>query len=122
MIGALEGSIIHKKNNSFIVMVAGVGYVVSVTAKLFEKIHLTDTVRLYVYTHVREDSLDLFGFETTAELSVFELLLSVSGVGPKTALGILDRGANELLQAVTESNVDFFKGIARVGTKNAQKI
>ena len=69
-----------------------------------------------------DDALDLYGFPTEEELFLFKLLLSVSGIGPRTALAVIDRGVSEVRRAVTTSDVDFFTTIPRLGKKNAQKI
>ena len=122
MIGALEGTIFRKKSNSLILMVGGVGYRVWVTGKTLHTIQQGQHLTLFIHTHVREDVLDLFGFATEEELALFELLIGVSGVGPKTALLVLEKGALEIQHAVLNANVSFFTGIPRLGTKNAQKI
>ena len=79
-------------------------------------------VELYIYTHVREDVLDLYGFSQKDELELFQLLLNVSGVGPKSALIIIDRGVVAVRQAIVSTDVSFFTSIPRIGKKNAQKI
>lgn len=122
MIAALDGVVIHKKKDTLIILAGCVGYLVHMSQKWIEEITNQDKLRIFTYTHVREDKWELFGFKTLHELEVFELLLSVSGIGPKTALGILERGEHLLLEAIEQRNLDFFKGIPRVGTKNAQKI
>lgn len=122
MIGVLEGKVGLKKWDSFILMVGGVGYLIFPTVKLLSQINLDDSLTLYTHTHVREDALSLFGFPTLPELELFELLLSVSGVGPKTALTIVDRGVNHVQHAVSRADVSFFTSIPRLGTKNAQKV
>lgn len=74
------------------------------------------------HTYVREDALMLFGFATVEDLSIFELLLTVSGIGPKTALAVLDRGVDAIKRAIVASDVEFFMTVPRLGKKNAQKI
>lgn len=103
-------------------MVGGVGYVIFPPLKLLARIHQGDSLTLYIHTHVREDNLSLFGFATLEELELFELLLSVSGIGPKTALTVVDRGVDHVRQAVAAADVSFFTMIPRLGTKNAQKV
>ena len=71
---------------------------------------------------MREDALQLFGFRELTEMQLFEMLLNVSGIGPKTALAIADRGVTEVKQAIVKGASDFFTAVPRVGRKNAQKI
>lgn len=122
MIGALEGKIILRKKDTLLVMIGGVGYWVYVAGSLLSRVIINNQLFLYTYTHVREDTLDLFGFEKIAELQLFEMLLSVSGVGPKTALNVVDHGVDEIYHAVKEGDVSFFTAVPRLGNKNAQKI
>lgn len=120
MIGYLKGSPIIS-SHSTMVLVNGVGYQVEVgskTKKYFEQ----DEVELFVYTHVREDKLELFGFLSSQQKELFELLLGVSGIGPKTALEITDRDPERIISAVQNSEVIFFSSIPRIGKKLAQKI
>lgn len=103
-------------------MVNGVGYSVHVPAKLMSQFKKDDKKTLFVHTHVREDALDLYGFTDIKELDLFNLLLEVSGVGPKTALLVIDHGVDPVINAVSTSDVEFFQTIPRLGKKNAQKI
>ena len=118
MIARLTGTVIGI--HPLVLDVHGVGYLVSVPQKFATAIGQKLTV--HTYTHVREDALQLFGFETQEELSLFELLLTVSGIGPKTALAVMDRGVDAIRKAITSSDVDFFMTVPRLGKKNAQKI
>src|SRR3989344_6793479 len=122
MIGALRGIVHFKRFDRMILMVNGIGYVVYPPNELLSTIKLGETLEVYIHTHVREDSLQLFGFATSRELELFELLLGVSGIGPKTALAIVNRGADQVYQALSGADVTFFTTIPRLGTKNAQKI
>lgn len=121
MIGALTGTIFSAAN-PIILMVGGVGYRVSVPGSLTKKYTTGNTLTIFTHTHVRDDALELFGFLTIQELTLFELLITVSGVGPKTALAIIDRGVVPVQKAVASADVGFFTTVPRVGTKNAQKI
>ncbi len=122
MIGALRGEIFSSLGNQLILMVHDVGYRVSVPQKLVSTSNKGSSLTLFIHTHVREDALDLYGFTTQEELALFELLLTVSGIGPRTALAIIDRGVVAIQKAVTSADVTFFTTIPRLGTKNAQKI
>lgn len=122
MIGALQGTIYSIHANPILLFVGDVGYNVFVTTRCAKALPMNKKILLYIHSHIREDAFDLYGFTTKEELSLFELLITVSGVGPKTALPILDRGADAVKQAVTHSDVEFFTTIPRLGKKNAQKI
>lgn len=121
MIGFLSGRPQLLKD-SLLLITGGVGYEVHCGSHLLLAAATQSTLELYVYTHVREESLELYGFETLKEKELFELVLSVSGVGPKTALNIIDRGADRLIEAVQQAQVSFFTAIPRVGKKLAQKV
>lgn len=122
MIGFLSGSIQKLHSALLIHTSGGVGYKVEVGPSAFLRLQNGDQVSLFIYTHVKEDALKLFGFGTEKDLSLFELVLSVSGVGPKTALTLIDAGAERLIHAVQNAQVEFFSSIPRVGKKLAQKI
>lgn len=122
MIGYLSGKIINKFTDSIILSVNDVGYKVLVCPSCFVSLPEKSLLNLFIHTHVREDTLDLYGFKTKEELTLFEMLLSVSGVGPKTALLVVDRGVEPVQNAIVSANVDFFTTIPRLGQKNAQKI
>lgn len=122
MIGALTGKVFDKRKNPILLMVSGVGYAVHVPPRTIHTLIDEKTSTFFTHTHVREDALELYGFITREELELFELLLSVSGIGPRTALPIVQQGVPLVTRAVNESDVDFFTTIPRLGRKNAQKI
>lgn len=123
MIGALKGKPQIFNNNSILITVGGVSYKVFVTSKLIDSTQKTDgELFIYTHTHVKEDLLELYGFKSREELSLFELLIEVSGIGPKTAIAILERGVEDIRQAIISSDVEFFTSLPRIGKKNAQKI
>jgi holliday junction DNA helicase RuvA len=122
MIGQLTGTITTTRRNPLIIDVHGVGYLVHVTEKLLSSLPSGTQSTIYIHTHVREEALDLYGFANEQELALFALLLTVSGIGPKTALLVADRGAEPIYRAVRDADVDFFTSIPRLGRKNAQKI
>jgi len=122
MIGALKGTIYSKSQNSVIVFTGGVGYFVHVTNTFLEASKIESETFLFIHSHIREDAFDLFGFPATEELHLFELLLTVSGIGPKTALLVMDKGVKNIEQAIQSGDVDCFTTIPRLGKKNAQKI
>jgi len=122
MIGALQGTVHSIKKNPIIFFAGDVGYAVSITDAVAKKLVPGKKTFLYIHTHVRDDALDLFGFQTDEELAMFELLLTVSGIGPKTGLLVMNNGSDAIKRAVQMGDVDFFTAIPRLGKKNAQKI
>jgi len=122
MIGALKGTAYVIKKNPVIFFAGDVGYNVHITDRLAKTLIPNKTTLLFIHTHVREDALDLYGFISQEELTFFELLLTVPGIGPKTALLVLNLGTTAIQKAIQTSDVDFFTGIPRLGKKNAQKI
>lgn len=121
MIGFLSG-LVQKLQEVILIHTGGVGYRVEVGQLLFNSLQNDEPASLFIYTHVKEDQLRLFGFATEQDLYLFEMVLSVSGVGPKIALALVDTGTDRLAAAVQNANVGFFKAIPRVGKKLAQKI
>lgn len=122
MIGALKGTVFSSIASPLIIMVGGVGYRVYVADKVISVSPAGKDLTLFTHTHVRDDALELYGFLSQEELTLFELLLTVPGVGPRTGLAIVDWGAQAIRKAVASADVTFFTTIPRVGTKNAQKI
>lgn len=121
MIALLTGKPTISKSG-LIIDVNGVGYLVAVPITLATKVVHQPSVTLHIYTHVREEALELYGFQTEDERALFMLLLSVSGVGPRIALAIVEKGSSALVGAVQKADVHFFSAIPRVGKKLAQKI
>lgn len=124
MIGIIKGTIEYKEDSNLIIDVNGVGYKVLVPTTVLGQINgVGDSIKLFTHTHVREDLLELYGFTQPQDLKLFEHLISVSGVGCKTALGIFTVGnRREIIHAITLGDVSFFTSVPRLGKKNAQKI
>lgn len=123
MIGLLKGQIELLQRPFVIIDVNGVGYKVLLPDSVYSKLTLGEKVRIFTYTYVREDALGLFGFLEAEDLKLFESLLTVSGVGPKTALSIFSFGERkDIIEAIIKGDVSFFTSVPRLGTKNAQKI
>jgi len=119
MIGYLRGNIIDRGVGRLILEVSGVGYEVSVPASLDIG---TNELELFVYTHVREDQISLFGFKSTDEVSFFKSLLLVSGVGPKVALAILGSASLESLKSsISKGDPSLLSAVPGVGKKTAEK-
>lgn len=123
MIGYISGKIISKKPTKIIIDVNGVGYLVNISIGTFEKIADKDEVSLYTYLSVREDSLDLYGFYSVSEKEMFELLISVSGIGPKTAQSILSGiQIEDLKDAIKTGNIGRLTSAPGIGKKTAERI
>jgi len=123
MIGMLTGTLASRQDPYILLDVHGVGYKVYITSQLFPLLTLGQELKVFTHMHVREDALDLFGFPTAEDLRLFELLIDVNGIGPKTAVGVFAVGnRQEIVSAIAQANVDFFTGVPRLGKKNAQKI
>ncbi len=124
MIASLSGIVALRDDPYVIVDVGGVGYKVLLSYDVLSKLDaVTGKITLFTYTHVKEDVLALYGFLTLSDLKLFESLISVSGIGPKTALSIFSFGTGEqIAKAIVASDVGFFTSVPRLGKKNAQKI
>jgi holliday junction DNA helicase RuvA len=123
MIGLLRGRVVVKDIQSVILDVQGVGYKVLLSNKTLSQLTTGDETVVFIHTHVREDLLELYGFPDQQDLKLFELLIGVSGVGCKSALGIFSIGnRGEVVNAIINNNVAFFMAVPRLGKKNAQKI
>ena len=123
MIGSLKGKVEFVDGQYIILDVNGVGYRVLTPSKIFSHAKIKEDLKLFTYTHVREDALELFGFADLLDLKLFEQLISVSGVGPKTALNIFSIGTRDsIIEAIIKGDVDFFTSVPRLGKKNAQKL
>ena len=124
MIAALSGRLAEKEPNRIIVDVGGVGYDVAVPLSTYYKLgEAGSDVTLRVHTHVREDTLALYGFSTALELQIFERLIGVSGIGPKLALAVLSGiEVADLVRAVHAGDVGRLTAIPGIGKKTAERI
>lgn len=123
MIAHVRGIVAEKFAGSIIVDVAGIGYEVAVPVVDYEQLTLHDETKLYTYHHVREQSEELFGFSTLAAKKLFELLITVQGIGPKAALAILSLGNIEQVRnAIANSDVTYVTGANGVGKKSAERV
>lgn len=121
MIAYLKGKIKSRQEDYIILDCNGVGYKIEVGTKRFMRREAEKT-EFYIYTHVRENELKLFGFESLEELEVFELLLDVSGVGPKVALSlIVNLGAKKVVSSILQKDASGLK-VTGVGIRTADKI
>lgn len=122
MISYLRGKIKYISANWIILDVNGVGYKIQLKAENC-KLKADELYELYIYHHIREDRSELYGFGDMKELGMFELLLGVSGVGPKSAFNILSQTTREKLEeAIIKGDASLFTAISGVGKKMAMKI
>ncbi|MFZ1735512.1 MAG: Holliday junction branch migration protein RuvA [Candidatus Moraniibacteriota bacterium] len=123
MIALLEGPIAAIRHDSAIVLAGGVGYKVHLTPYTLGKIAGSSSARFHIFTNVREDAITLYGFLDEGELVMFELLISVNGVGPKMALGILSVAEPASIRAaVVGKDISILTRISGVGKRTAERI
>jgi Holliday junction DNA helicase RuvA len=124
VIAHLRGRILEKRPTRIVVDVAGVGYDVSVPLSTFYGLGESgDEIALRIHTHVREDTLALFGFGTPLEQALFERLIGISGIGPKVALAVLSGiEPSELLRAIERADLSRLTAIPGIGKKTAERI
>jgi Holliday junction DNA helicase RuvA len=119
----IKGTLARKAETYAVVDVAGIGYKIITTLKSLQETAKDDKVTFYTYLHVRDNVFEMYGFTTMRERSTFELLISVSGVGPKGAVNILSSiTAEELALAIVTNDVKTITRAQGVGTKLAQRI
>lgn len=123
MIASLEGCVKAIRSHSLILDVAGVGFEVHPPASLLESVRVGQMLTLYTYMHVREGSIALYGFLTLEEHDLFETLLGVNGIGPRTALGVLSTLSTDTLRAIiAQGDVSALARIPGIGPKTAQRL
>lgn len=124
MIGFIEGKIEYATDKCVVVDVNGVGYKIYISTGVFKNLpEIGNKVKLFTHLHVREDILDLFGFLDKKELEFFEMLISISGIGPKGALNILSVASIETLKkAISNEDSTILTKVSGIGQKTAEKI
>ncbi len=123
MIARLRGTPVSRRPEGLVLDVGGVGYLLHATPSALRRADGAGEVVLETYLHVREDALQLYGFADAAERDLFELLLSVSGVGPKVALAIVSGSSPaELRRAIALEDTARFEAIPGIGRKTAQRV
>jgi Holliday junction DNA helicase RuvA len=123
MIAHVSGIVAEKFNSSIIVDVHGVGYEVAVALGDYEHALLGEPVKFYTHHHIREQSQELFGFTSLAAKKLFEMLITVQGVGPKAALAILSLGESEVVRnAIANSDATFITKASGVGKRIAERV
>lgn len=123
MIAHVSGTVAEKFNSSIIVDVHGIGYEVAVALGDFEHALLGESVKFHTYHHIREQSQELFGFTSLAAKKLFEMLITVQGVGPKAALAILSLGDSEVVRnAIANGDSAFITKATGVGKRIAERV
>ena len=123
MIGSIRGSIINKDLNRFIIETTGVGYEVITTSKNLDRLMVGEAYFVYIYTSVRENAIDLYGFLSLNEKDMFTTLLDVSGIGPKSALGVLNSSDVEtIVHGIKTEDPEYLVKMGGLGKKMAEKI
>lgn len=123
MIAHIKGQIAEKFNTSVIVDVHGVGYEVALTSLDFDEANLNDEKKFYTYHKISENAEELYGFSTLAAKKIFELLISVNGVGPKAAMAILSLAQpEEVRNAIANADTSFIAKASGVGKKSAERV
>ncbi|OIP86048.1 Holliday junction DNA helicase RuvA [Candidatus Saccharibacteria bacterium CG2_30_41_52] len=123
MIAHVYGIVVEKFGSSVIVDVHGVGYEVQLAANDFDVAQIESNVKFYTYHHVREQSQELFGFSSLIAKKLFEMLITVQGIGPKAALAILSLGETEAVRnAIANSDAVFITRASGVGKKTAERV
>jgi Holliday junction DNA helicase RuvA len=123
MIGFLSGKIISSRPTKILLDVNGVGYAVNISINTFEHISDKESVSLFIHTSVKEDSITLFGFFTEAEKQMFELLISVTGIGPKLAQSILSGiQTDDLKDAIQRGDISRIIAVPGIGRKTGERL
>jgi len=123
MISSLTGKISKITGNNIEIEVSGVGYWLMVGEGFLKKHNEGEEVKVQTYMAVSENDMSLYGFDSWEELNLFKLMITVSGVGPRTAAGILgSKQSEEILKAIGDADVDFFEKLKGIGKKTAQRI
>lgn len=123
MIGYIKGKVIFSSQKFIILDVSGVGYKIHTTLENISSSSIDQEMSIWTHTAVRENSLDLYGFSSREELDFFEMLLDVSGIGPKSALGILSVTAIDTLRnAIATGDTSYLNKVSGIGRKTAEKI
>jgi len=123
MIASIKGEVKEKDEGSLVIEISGIGFKVYAPKRICAAASVGDHIGLFTYLVVREDNLSLFGFEDQEERELFQQLLKVSGVGPRTALAILSTlTVDQIYQAVIEEKPLLFNQVPGIGSKTSQKL
>jgi Holliday junction DNA helicase RuvA len=123
MIAYIKGIVLSKEEKYLVLLVSGIGYKISAPFEVIGKAKLDSEMEFWIHQHIREDSSDLYGFEKKEDKDFFEILLGISGIGPKSAINILNVATvNDLKKAVSTSDTSHLIKVSGIGKKMAEKI
>ncbi|RLC38802.1 Holliday junction branch migration protein RuvA [Candidatus Falkowbacteria bacterium] len=123
MISYLKGKIINKGQGYIILEIRDIGYKVFINDAHYSEINIGDETELYTYQNVREDALDLYGFKSLEQLEMFELLLTISGIGPKSALGVLAAASiDDIKESIARGDSGLLIKVSGIGKKTAERV
>jgi Holliday junction DNA helicase RuvA len=119
----IEGTVVDKSFNDLVINSGGVGYRVFASPSILNHFHIGKLATLWLYTSVRETAIDIYGFLNKDELSFFELLLTINGIGPKSAISIMSAASLEIINdGLMSGDSAYFSKITGIGKKTAEKI
>jgi Holliday junction DNA helicase RuvA len=123
MVSYLKGKILNKGQGYIIVETNNVGYQVFVNPVMFADLDMGQEIEIYTHQYVREDALDLYGFKSLEDLEMFELLLSISGIGPKSALGVLSiASVGDIKDSISRGDSALLTKVSGIGRKTAERV
>ncbi len=124
MIYSLSGKLLHKKQQFVVIETGGIGMRVTVPETVGQELpSVGSPISLFTHLHVREDALDLYGFKTEKELALFESLISISGIGPKSAINIMNVAhVDQLVAAINEGKTELLIKASGIGKKTAERV
>lgn len=123
MISFLRGRIINKSSNFAVIEVNNIGYQIFSGSNFLNDLRLGEEAEIYTHHHIREEANDLYGFKDAEELELFELLLTVSGVGPKSALGVISiAAAGDIKEAIVRGDANLLTKVSGIGKKTAERV
>ncbi len=122
MIGYLKGALLSKREKTILLNVANVGYEVHAPRGLIEKLTSGEEYAFFIHTNVREDDLSLYGLPTEREMTIFKMLISVSGIGPRTGLEMMNAPLENLQNAIAHKDLAYLTKLPGIGKKTAERI
>ena len=123
MISFLRGKVSYKLKNKIILELNNLGYSVFIGDNFLNDLKIGEEAEIFTYQHIKEDIFDLYGFKTLEELEFFELLLSVSGIGPKSALGVLSMAKlGDIKQSIIAGDSNLLTKVSGIGKKTAERV
>src|SRR3989339_135964 len=123
MIAYLRGKIQNKQKNYIILNVRDIGYLVFVSETIFVDLEIGQEIELYIHQHIREDAHTLYGFKSLEQLEMFELLLTISGIGPKSALAVIGiASVDDIKDSISRGDSSLLIKVSGIGKKTAERV